>query len=75
MIAHLVKRGRLYSGRIRLKEEARVTEIPLRCSNRQVAEKRLHEAVAEREREAAGIIAPKLEREAANKPLKAHLED
>jgi len=75
MIARLVKRGRLYSGRIRLKEEARVTEIPLHCSNRQVAEKRLQEAVAEKEREAAGILAPKVEREAANKPLKAHFED
>jgi integrase len=75
MIAHLVKRGRLYSGRIRLSEEARTILVPLGCSNRQVAEKRLQEAVAEREREAAGIIAPKVEREAANKPLKAHLED
>jgi len=40
-----------------------------------VAKKRLAELVAEREREAAGLIAPKLERDAATRLLKDHLED
>ena len=75
MIAHLVKRGRLWSARIQLDGEAVVTETPLRCTNKQVADKKLWMLVDEREREAAGLIAPKIEREAASKPLEGHLED
>jgi len=77
MIAYVIKRkgARTYDARIRLDFEPRMTQVPLGCTNRQVADKRLAALVAEREREAAGLIAPKVEREAANKPLKLHLED
>src|SRR5271157_1576205 len=56
-------------------DDARLTQVSLGCTNRQVAEKKLRELMDEKEREAAGLIAPKAEREAANKPLKIHLED
>ena len=41
----------------------------------QVATKRAQEFIQEKEREAAGIIEPKLVREAAQKPLVGHLND
>ena len=67
MTAYVFKRkgARLYSARFRLKHERTLTQVELGCSNRQVAEKRLRELVEEREREAAGIVAPKAQREAA----------
>jgi hypothetical protein len=50
--------------------------VSLGCTNRQVAEKKLlRELLDEREHEAAGLIAPKVERDAANKLLDAHLDD
>ena len=77
MIAYVIKRkgARAYEGRYRLDGEANLTQVALGCADRQVAKKKLIELVAEKEREAAGLIAPKVEREAANKPLKIHLED
>ena len=77
MTAYVFKRkgARTYDARIRLDFEPRMTQVPLGCTNRQVADKKLAELVAEREREAAGLIVPKIEREAANKPLQLHLED
>jgi integrase len=77
MIAYVIKRkgARTYEGRYRLGDDARLTQVSLGCTNRQVAEKKLRELMDEKEREAAGLIAPKAEREAANKPLKIHLED
>lgn len=53
----------------------RITEVSLGTPDKQVAQKRLAEIVAEKERERAGIIAPKLQRESAQKPLAAHLTD
>lgn len=77
MIAYVIKRkgARTYEGRYRLGDDTRLTQVSLGCTNRQVAEKKLRELMDEKEREAAGLIAPKAEREAANKPLKIHLED
>ena len=74
MIAYVIKRkgARTYDARIRLGDEKRITQVPLGCTNRQVAEKKLRELLDEREREAAGLIAPKVERDAANKLLSAH---
>ena len=68
MIAYVIKRkgARTYDARIRLGDERRITQVPLGCTNRQVAEKKLRELLDEREREAAGLIAPKVERDAAN---------
>jgi integrase len=77
MIAYVIKRkgSRTWDARIRFKGEPRITQVPLGCTNRQVAEKKLRELLDEKEREAAGLIAPKVEREAANKLLTLHLDD
>ncbi len=47
----------------------------LGVTDRQVADKRAHEFIQEREREAAGILEPRVIRSAALRPLAAHLED
>ncbi len=77
MTAYVFKRKgvRTYEGRYRLDGERKLSQVKLGCSDRQVAKKKLAELIAEKEREAAGLIAPKIEREAAAKPLKEHLED
>lgn len=86
MIAHVFKprrrnkagrteAGRIYRGRFRLKGEFSITEVSLETSDKQVAEKKLAELISEKERERAGLVAPKLERESAQKPLAKHLDD
>jgi integrase len=86
MIAHIYKPRRydangkvimahLYRGRIRLEGEYKVRDIGLKTTDRQVAEKMLADRVRELERERAGLIAPRLEREAAQQPLSKHQED
>ena len=77
MIAHVFKRrgARMYSGRYRLDGEKKITQVELGCSNRQVAEKKFGKIVEEKEREAAGIIAPKDQREAPRTPLVEHLDE
>jgi len=77
MTSYVFKRkgARTYSGRYRLTGETSLTQVPLGCADRQVAKKRLADLISEKEREAAGLIAPKVEREAATRPLKDHLED
>ncbi len=62
MINYIFQRpgARLYSARYRLAGDAKITQVELGCSNRQVAVKRLREIVEKKEREAAGIIAPKI---------------
>ena len=47
----------------------------LGVTDRQVAEKKAQEFRQEQEREAAGILEPKVIRNAASRPLPAHLED
>ena len=47
----------------------------LGVTDKQVAEKRAQEFIQEKEREAAGILEPKVIRTAAMRPLAAHLED
>ena len=66
---------RCYRGRYRLDGDFATTEIPLNTPDKQVAEKRLRELVKEKERERAGLIAPKSERVAADKPLATHLKE
>jgi integrase len=65
----------MYSGRYRLNGEKKITQVELGCSNRQVAERKFGKIVEEKEREAAGIIAPKDQREAARTPLVEHLHE
>jgi len=47
----------------------------LGVTDKQVADKLAHEFIQERERETAGIFEPKAVRDAAKKPLTAHLDD
>src|SRR5665213_1673954 len=47
----------------------------LGVTDKQVADKLAHEFIQERERETAGILEPKAVRDAAKKPLTAHLDD
>jgi hypothetical protein len=47
----------------------------LGVTDRQVADKKAHEFIQERERETAGILAPKVVRDAAQRPLLEHLND
>ena len=86
MIAHVYKprrrnkagrteAGRIYRGRFRLKGEFAITEVSLETSDKQVAEKKLAELVSEKERERAGLLAPKLHRESAKKLLSLHVEE
>lgn len=55
--------------------DVRPTEVALKTSDQRVAEKKLMEFVKERERERAGLIAPRLEREAASRNLSEHVAD
>ena len=75
MIAFVFKRAgaRTFTARVQLPHEAKLSNIPLGCTTRPVAEKKLREIVEEKEREAAGIIAPKVQREAAVTLLGKHL--
>jgi len=67
--------ARLYRGRYRLDGDFLITEIPLETADKQVAERKLAEIIAEKERERAGIISPRKERLAAKKMLSGHLND
>ena len=59
----------------------RIGEMPvdkwksLGVTDKQVADKKAHEFIQERERESAGIVEPKAVRDAAKRPLTAHLDD
>lgn len=65
--------SRIWRARIKLDSDAKAQDVSLRTSDRQAAEKKLREMVSERERETAGIIAPKALRDAAVTPLSDHL--
>ena len=86
MIAHVFKprrrnpsgkvvAGRIYRGRFRIKGDFAITEVSLETTDKQVAEKKLAEIVSEKERERAGLLAPKMQRESAKQPLLVHLTD
>ncbi len=66
-------RSRLWSARVRLGGWLRDRSIPLHVTDKRVAEQKLEKLVQELEREAAGIIAPKVMRDAAQAPLAEHL--
>ena len=69
------KTARLYRGRYRLDGEVRITEVALKTTDKQVAEKILNELVKERERERAGIALPRTLRDASDRPTAEHLAD
>jgi integrase len=77
MICHVFKQkgSRVWRGRYRLDGEGVPTDVPLGVTDKQVAEEKLRGIVRDAEREAAGIAVPKVQREAAQKPLLDHLAD
>lgn len=60
--------------RVRFSIDGRKYEMPLQTRNREVADVRARGLVLEKERELAGLLAPKGEREAAQTPLPQLLE-
>jgi len=76
MIDNLHKRGRLWWWKYRPHgNQGKAQDISLGTPDRQVAERKRSERLAEKEREAAGIIAPRALRDAAQRPLSEHLQD
>ena len=67
--------SRLYSLKLRLNGENRISCIALGVSDRQVAEERARQIVQEREKEIVGLLAPKVQREAAQSSLVRHIQE
>ena len=67
--------ARNYRGRYRLDGDFSVTDVALKTTDKHVAEQKLRDIIKEKEHERAGIIAPKLQRNAAETPLTEHLKD
>jgi integrase len=61
--------SRLYRARVKLTGDNKVRDIPLKVSDKQVAQQKLNKLVQELEHESAGLIPAKAEREAAQSPL------
>jgi integrase len=61
--------SRLYSGRYTLGRGQRVLTVALETPDEQVARKKLRDLIVEKQREAVGLIAPKIQREALLAPL------
>ena len=68
---HLV--AKTYSGRYKLTGDVNETYVALGVGDKQVAQEKLRRIVGEVERERAGLIAPKLQRNAAALPLRDHI--
>ncbi len=62
-----------YRGRYKLPGMAKLVDVALYTTEKRVAEQRLAQIVKEAQQEAAGIIAPKAMRDAAQRPLADHL--
>lgn len=75
MICHVFKRGASYWGKLRLEGDSRVSRFPLYTSDRRVAQSKLLEKAREREKEAAGLLAPSGVREAVSLPLSDQLAE
>ena len=57
--------SRLYRGRYRLDNERKSTDVALYTPDKQVAKQRLQSVVSDLQKEQAGLIAPKAQRQAA----------
>lgn len=64
-----------YRGRYRFDGDYQTTDIALGTADKQVAEQKLRDIIKEEQMERAGLIAPKDQRIAAEKPLTEHLQD
>ena len=67
--------ARMYRGRYRLDGDKKITDIPLKTFDKQVAMERLKKTVREKQQEREGMIAPKQQRDAAQKQMAEHVED
>ena len=65
----------VYRGRYRLDPYSPMVEVALDTTDKKVARKRLDDIVKEKQWEREGLIAPKLQREAAQRPLVEHLAE
>jgi hypothetical protein len=66
-------KSRLWSARLRLNSWLKPRTFPLHVTDKRVAQQKLGQLLGELEREAAGIGAPKVQREAVHAPLLTHL--
>lgn len=64
-----------YRGRYRLSGQFLLNDVPLDTTDKQVAQTRLLALIQEKEREQAGLIAPKSERIALSKSVSEHLQE
>ena len=69
------KDRRIWRGRYRLQNQMVIHDVSLATADKQAAEQKLTTMVREAEQEAAGILAPKALRVAAQKRMRDHLED
>ena len=67
--------SRMYRGRYRLDGDSRLTDVPLHTNDKQIARQKLEQIVREKQREREGIIPPKHQRDAAQRPLTGHIAD
>jgi integrase len=67
--------SRLYSAKVRLDGERRILQVPLHVTDKQVAEEKLRKLVQELEKETHGLIAPKVQRDAAQMSLAKHVQE
>jgi integrase len=67
--------GRMYRGRYRLNPRDKIKDVALHTDDKQVAEQRLAKIILEEQHEREGLIAPKRQREAAQRDLAEHVED
>jgi integrase len=67
--------SRLYRGRYRLRPTEKMREVALHTTDRQIAEQRLRQLILDEQREQAGMIPPKAQREAMQLDLAAHIKD
>lgn len=79
MICHVFKRGRFWWGKLKLDTDTELARFSLGTTDKRVAQGKLSEKAREREKEAAGLLAPHSVRESATVPLcgllAAFLED
>lgn len=69
MICFVFKRGKFYSGKLRLENDSKTSTIALHTSDRRVAQDKLRQIALEREKEAMGLLPPRTVRDAAKRPL------
>jgi integrase len=67
--------GRMYRGRYRLDPRDKIKDVALYTDEKQVAEQKLAKIIRDEQRERDGLIAPKHQREAAQRFLAEHVED